>query len=300
VPAVTCVITTFNRERYLPAAIQSVLAQTATDFELLVLDNASTDGTERLVASFGDPRIRYLKHPPCTIGRQRNLGVRQARADFIAFLDDDDEWLPTKLERQLAAFRAADPDVALVYGGFVRVDADGLEFEVHPPVLRGHVLSDLLWHADAFTGSASNPMLRLSAVRALGGYKDALATSEDWELYVRLAERHRVESVPDVVVRIRSHRGPRLGDRVDEALRAEEIVLVEHQAAMDSRLRSFYLQTIGGKLTRLGHGGAGRIKIKEAIRLDPTNVRAYVQYALSLCGSRVYRQAHGLYRRRFR
>jgi|SRR5947207_2123736 len=298
-PAVTSVITTFNRKHYLSAAIQSVLSQTFTDFELLILDNSSTDGTEQLVQSLNDPRIRYFRHPPIAIGRQRNLGVSEARAEWIAFLDDDDEWLPHKLEKQVAGFRAGDGGVGLVYGGFTRIDSDGKEFQVHRPVLRGGVLMDLLRQWDAFTGSASNPMLRLDIVRGLGGYKDSLMTSEDWELYVRLAEKHRVEFVPDILVRIRSHRGPRLGDRIEEALRVERIVLEEHGSVMGSRLRSFYLQKIGGKLVRIGHVKAGRSEIRQAIRVNPTNLPAYLQYALALCGRHVYRQAHGLYKRCF-
>ncbi len=298
-PTVTSVVTTFNRERYLKAAIGSVLAQTFTDFELLILDNSSTDGTEQLVKSFGDIRIRYVRHARITIGQQRNLGVNEARGEFIAFLDDDDEWLSCKLEKQVTGFRAAAADVALVYGGFTRIDAYGNEFEVHQPVLRGRVMTDLLWHWDAFTGSASNPMIRLSMVRGLGGYKDSLATSEDWELYVRLAAHHEVEFVPDMVVKIRSHRGPRLGDRVEEALRVEQLVLDEHASVMDSRLRSFYLQKIGGKLVRTGRVKAGRAEIRRAIRLNPTNMRGYTQYILSLFGSSVYQRAHKVYRQFF-
>jgi len=87
-----------------------------------------------------------------------------------------------------------------------------------------------------------------------------------------------------------------LGDRVEEALRVEKIVLDEHRDVMDSRLRSFYLQKIGGKLTRIGRVEAGRTEMRHAIRLNPWNVRAYAQYALSFCGSRIYRRAHNLYK----
>src|SRR5207249_548273 len=129
-----------------------------------------------------------------------------------------------------------------------------------------------------------------------GGYKDALATSEDWELYVRIARRHAVERIPEVVVKIRSHYGPRLGDRLEEALGVERIVLQEHGDMMDARLRSFYLQKIGGKLARIGRLDAARTEMRRAIRLNPANLRAYAQYALSFCGSRMYRRAHHLYK----
>jgi len=297
VPLVTVVITTFNRERYLPSAIRSVLNQTMPDFELLILDNSSSDGTEQVVKSFDDPRMRHIRHPPITIGAQRNLGLREARGEFVAFLDDDDEWLPAKLERQLGVFRNGPPDLALVYGGFVRIDSEGREFATHRPVLQGRILLDLLWHRDAFTGSASNPLMKVSFLRGLGGYNDELCTSEDWELYLRLAERYVIDFAPDSVVWIRSHRGPRLGDRVSDALKVEELVLERYSSVMSPQLRSYYLQKIGGKLCRIGYPQQARTRLREAIREYPLNLVAYGQLAVTIVGPDLYRQAHGLYKK---
>jgi len=298
-PLVTAVITTFNRKRYLPSAIKSVLNQTMLNFELLVLDNSSSDGTEHVVKFFDDPRIRYIRHCPITIGAQRNLGLREAKGEYIGFLDDDDEWLAAKLERQLEVFHDGAPDLALVYGGFVRIDSEGREFATHCPVLRGLILLDLLWQWDAFTGSASNPLMKVSVLRDLGGYNDELCTSEDWELYLRLAERYTIDFTEENIVRIRSHRGPRLGDRVGEALKVEALALDKYKSIMDARLRSFYLQTIGGKQCRLSLIQEGRRAIIQAIRLNPANVVAYAQYAMSWLGPNTYQAMHRAYKRFF-
>lgn len=297
-PAVSAIITTFNRERFLGAAIESVLSQTYRDFELLVLDNSSADGTAAIVARRTDPRIRYVRHRPLTIAAARNLGLREARGEFVAFLDDDDEWLPPKLEHQVAALRRGSQSLGLVYGGFTWIDERGVEARTHLPTLRGRILTDLLWQRDAFTGSASNPMMRAAALTTLGGFNEALVTSEDWELYLRLAERFEVEYVPEVFVRIRTHRGVRLGDRIDEARRVEEIVLSRYGPGMNARLRSFYLRKIGGKLCRTGAVREGRARIREAIAVDPLNPLAYAQYGLSFLGSSAYGRVHNVYRRR--
>jgi len=296
-PRVTAVITTFNRAPLLAGAIRSVLAQTDGDLELLVMDNASTDATEAVVRGAADARVRYIRHPPATIARARNLALAEARGEFVAYLDDDDEWLPDKVACQRAAFAAVAPDVALVYGGFARIDAGGALVETHAPVLRGRVLEALLWQRDAFTGSASNPMLRASVVRALGGYNDEMTTSEDWELYLRLAEQHAVDYVPQVVVRIRTHRGPRLGDRVRDAAAVEQLVLGRYGPVMTPALRSYYLQKIGGKLCRTGDAREGRAYIRAAVRTNPRNVLAYAQYGLSFLGDGVYRRLHAWYKR---
>ena len=298
-PRVTAIITTFNRKRYLGPAIKSVLAQSFTDFELVILDNSSSDGTEDVVRSFDDNRIRYIKHPPLTIGQQRNLGLREARGEYIGFLDDDDEWLPNKLDRQVEIFQQGPPELALVYGGFVRIDSDGAEFATHHPVLRGRILLDLLWHRDAFTGSASNPLMKSSVLRELRGYNDELCTSEDWELYLRLAERFAIDFTEESILRIRSHRGPRLGDRVGEALKVEALAFNRYKSIMDDRLQSLYLQKMGGKQCRLSLGRDGRKAIIQAILLNPANLTAYAQYLISWLGTTPYQVIHRTYKRFF-
>lgn len=297
VAAVSAIITTFNRERFLDAAIRSVLSQTYREFELLVLDNSSSDGTATLVGGFRDPRIRYIRHPPLPIAAARNLGVRTAQGEFVAFLDDDDEWLPVKLERQAAAFRRAPAGVALVYGGFTRIDERGVPTRTHRPSLRGRILTALLEQRNAFTGSASNPMMRTAVLRTLGGFNEALATSEDWELYLRLADQYEVEYVPEVLVRIRTHREARLGDLIDEAREVEELVLERYGPRMSGPLRSLYLRKIGGKRCRAGALHEGRARLRQAIGLDPLNPLAYAQYVLSFLGRRAYGRVHRVYRR---
>lgn len=296
-PRVSAIITTFNRKHLLERAIESVLRQTFRDFELLVLDNASTDGTDTAVSVFGDARVRYLAHPPMTIGAARNFGVQQAAGEYVAFLDDDDEWLPGKLGRQVAAFERSGPEVGLIYGGFIWIDAHGRESGMHRPALRGRVLTDLLLQRDAFTGSASNPMIPARVLRELGGYDATLKTSEDWELYLRLAERFTVDHIPEPVVRIRRHSTARLGDRIADAGHVEEQVLRRYGSIMDHRLRSYYLQKIGGKLCRTGDLSAGRLRLREAIRTNPRNALAAMQYLTSFLGPGVYRAAHRWYKR---
>ncbi len=293
---VSAIITTFNRAELLRGAIASVLLQTFREFELIILDNSSADHTRTVLARIDDPRVRCLRHPPLTIAQSRNLGLREARGEFVAFLDDDDEWLPGKLECQLARFERGTATLGLVYGGFVRIDSRGAEFETHRPVLRGKVLTDLLWQKDAFTGSASNPMLRMAALHAVGGFNDSLSTSEDWELYLRLAERYGVDYVSDVVVRIRAHAGARLGDRIGEAQKVEELVLSRYGPTMSPRLRSFYLRKIGGKLCRIGAVRDGRTRLLQAIRADPLNPLSYVQYGLSVSGAAAYERIHRCYK----
>ena len=299
-PCVTAIITTFNRRAFLGNAIDSVLAQSLTDFELIILDNDSSDGTDALVSGYTDPRIRYRKHRAMGIAEQRNLGVDLARGEFIAFLDDDDVWLPCKLEAQYRKFLNSDGTVGLVYGGFVFYDDAGREWGTHVPRLRGSILEPLLWANDPFTGSASNPMLRKSTVVNVGGYDPRVKVGEDWELYLRLAKRYRVEFTTDVVLRIRQHSGARLGDKVDAALATERHAYVRYLRPMSNALKSRYLRTMGGKCIRLGRSARGRRFLALAIVLNPRNIYAYIQSLLSFFSPASYRHFHRLYRKYLR
>lgn len=298
-PKISAVITTFNRANFLRKAIESVLNQTYRDFELLMLDNSSADNTEEVIKSFQDSKIRYIKHTPLGISQARNLGVKEANGEFIAFLDDDDEWLPNKLQAELRVFDTSGRDAALVYGGFMRVNGDGRELNTHRPVLKGAILEDLLWQKDPFCGSASNPILRKSVIEELGGYDERVKTGEDWELYLRLAEKYKIDFTPEVVVRIRRHSGARLGDKLHDAAELEKMVLERHQRIFDAnpKLKSFYLQKIGGKILRTGRGGEGRQYLRKAIKINKLNILAYFQYFFSFGGPEFYFFMHKLYKK---
>ena len=296
-PVVSAIVTTFNRADYLKKAIESVLNQTFTDFELLILDNSSTDNTESVVKSFGDNRLRYIKHKPLGISQARNLAVREATCKFISFLDDDDVWLPCKLEKQLEVFEKGDKDLSLVYGGFIKIDATGKKVGIHKPVLRGNILRELLWQKDDFTGSASNPMIKKSVIEDLGGYNEEVTTGEDWELYLRLAEKDKIDFTSEFVALIRTHSGPRLGYKLEESAQLEIMVLQRYSYIFDTakRLKSFYNQKLGGKYIRIGQVRKGRSYILSAIRLNPINVVAYFQLFLSLLGKDLYCSVHKAY-----
>lgn len=301
-PMISAIITTFNRAHYLEKAIRSVFAQEYHDYELLILDNSSTDSTESVVRSFNDPRIRYIKHPPLDISQARNLAVKEAKGDYISFLDDDDEWLPNKLKSELSLFDKLSNNVVLVYGGFVRVDSQGKTLHTYKPKLQGMILKELLTLEDEFTGSASNPMIRKSVVIALGGFDETVKTGEDWEFYLRLAEQHQVAFVPEPVVKIRHHYGARLGDRLKDYIDLEIKVMNRFKYIFDAdkKLKSYYLQRMGGKFLRLGDIKNGRAYFIDAIKYNFFNYICYIQYMLSFFHPHVYYFAHKFYLNRKR
>ncbi|MFO0624667.1 MAG: glycosyltransferase [Polyangiales bacterium] len=202
-PTFSIVVPTYQRASMLEECFASVAAQTFGDFECIVADDGSTDATPDVVSAWAarDPRFRYHRlENGGSPGRTRNHGAARATAPWIAFLDDDDLWLPEKLQRQHDALRAA-PDATLIFG---RMDRFGVENGPwpDPPVTPRPDLATLLLGNIVPCSSA---VVRTSVFRALGGFDESLRYAEDYELWMRFARQGALVAMPDILVRYRSH-----------------------------------------------------------------------------------------------
>lgn len=207
-PAVSVVIPTYNRAHSIERSIQSVLRQTFADFELIIVDDGSTDGTQDLVRAIKDPRVRLVSMPQNGgPGAARNLGIREAVADWVAFQDSDDEWLPEKLERQMA--RALEPgsNWVAVYCGMVTIGSvidqaatrNQIRFRPGPDItlVEGDIRPSLF--RTSFV-SAQMLMARRSALETIGGFDSSFRVLEDWDLALRLAAIGRFAFVDQPLV----------------------------------------------------------------------------------------------------
>lgn len=185
-PRVSAIIIFLNEERFLKEAIESVLAQSFTDWELILVDDGSTDGSSKIACeAANDERIRYIDHPGHTnrgMSASRNAGIAEARGKFIAFLDADDIWLPQKLEQQIGIFEA-NPEVDIVYGrtwiwhqwqaGSIVAD---YFYDLGVPPNRLYppkTLLPLLIHNKAQTPTSINAIMRRELVDRVGGFEHA-------------------------------------------------------------------------------------------------------------------------------
>jgi glycosyltransferase involved in cell wall biosynthesis len=191
-PRVTVVVPVHNGRETLAASIGSVLIQTESHLELIVVDDGSTDGTHLLVEAYDDPRVRCERRPKSGRSYARNVGIELARTPFIAFLDADDEWTPTKLEQQLQCMS----DRTIVYSDALFRDArtgedlGGYElFDRFPDdraKFHGSILSTLLAQNVVPISTAVMPA---ALARSIGGFREELLFSEDWDFWLRCAER---------------------------------------------------------------------------------------------------------------
>jgi glycosyltransferase involved in cell wall biosynthesis len=206
---ISVIINVRNGAQYLREAIDSVLAQTFVDWELVLWDDCSTDDSAKIIAEYRDPRIHYhLSADDTPLGEARNRAIAHATGEWLAFLDQDDIWLPRKLEKQFA-FVA--PDVAIIYGRTVLFDTHQgnlrdydhtHEFSALP---EGDIFSELFSHACFI--AMSSVMLRAAAVAEVGKIPPTIQVVPDYYLYVALARNFKARAVQEVVCRYRVHSG---------------------------------------------------------------------------------------------
>jgi glycosyltransferase involved in cell wall biosynthesis len=198
---VSVVLPTYNRRQVVGKAIQSVLQQTYTRLELLVVDDASTDGTDQLVQQIDDPRISYLRHENNRGGgAARNTGLDAARGSFIGFQDSDDEWLPHKLSTQLERLSRAPESVGAVYGPHWLVGHDGSRTmqPEHPlKAPRGDIHRALLGRNYVDTPTL---LIRRVCWERCGGFDESLPRFQDWEWMIRISREWSVAYIAEPLV----------------------------------------------------------------------------------------------------
>lgn len=200
---VSIILPTYNRSKKVGKAIESVLNQTYPYFELLVIDDGSTDNTEQVVEGYDDKRLIYYKLP-VNVGQSgaRNQGMQLAQYDYLAFEDSDDLWRPQKLEKQMQAMQTADDKVGLVYHSY-RFMAEGNTLSVMPDVDRhstkmsGNIYAELLH--DNLVGMPAM-LIKRECIQKSGGLDESLKCLEDYDFVLRIAKNYDLLFIDEVLL----------------------------------------------------------------------------------------------------
>ncbi len=204
IPEVSVVVPTRNRREMLRRTLVTILGQVEVSIEVIVVDEASDDGTVEMVRSIGDPRIRVVQHEVARgLPSARNSGIAAARAPWIAFCDDDDMWAPDKLAAQLRSL-ARSPQAAWSVCGAIWVDT-GLRLvrAFHTPPAGD--IADAVLAFNALPGSASSVMVRSSVLHEIGPFDTSLRWGEDWDMWTRFALTSPIATVDRPLVAILVH-----------------------------------------------------------------------------------------------
>jgi len=294
-PTVTIVIATYNRAHLIGGATRSVLHQSYQDFELIVVDDASTDHTEEVVARFNDKRIRYLRHEQNKgVAAARNSGIEIARGKYIAFLDSDCEWLPQKLQRQMDVFGELSTHVGVVYTDLFTVSESGTKRHWHSPRIMpedGTVYEDML--ANRLVGICMPSVVtRRECLAKVGLFDPQFRRLEDGDLYIRLSKHYLFYHIGEPLL---IHYGIGKGLSSDDSLliEAEHRILEKHYTDIAKTTKSLatHKYLIGHLLSHNGNVDQGRRHLIEALRLHPLNIKYLVAVLLSLVGESAYKRA---------
>ena len=187
----------YDAEKYLAQAVESILDQTWTDFEFIIVNDGSTDETANILASYDDPRMRVLTQANRGISRARNWALAQSRGRFVAVMDADDVSLPMRLERQVA-FLETHPDVGILGTAARFIDEfEDREWEYWPPTA-GDRLRHHLVQGNPFIHTSV--IMRRSILEAVGGYSEEYPYLVDYELFVRSAPHTSFANLPEILV----------------------------------------------------------------------------------------------------
>ncbi|AIE84115.1 glycosyltransferase [Fimbriimonas ginsengisoli] len=300
-PRVTILLTCYNHLSYLPAALEGVRAQTFRDFEILAIDDGSTDGTREWLRDQPDIRCVFNETNLGTY-ETLNVGLRLARGELIAVLNDDDLWEPEKLRRQVELLDAH-PEVGLVHTGGYFIDGSGnrtagnpLGF-AFPRFDTGDILLGLVYENKIIASAA---LARRACFDQLGGFNRDYFGSGDWEMWFRIAERWLVGFVDEPLTMYRvhganaSHKLERIW-RDDQKLRewiAERLEEVGDRFPADDlrRAKAFNQAALGTILTLNGEPAAGRAAYLRSIRLDPLRWKSYARWIATFLGPKTFRK----------
>lgn len=274
-PLVSVVIPAYNAARTLPVALGSVINQTIDNFEIIVVDDGSTDSTADVARSFADARIRVLQQINAGHAAARNTGVAAAKGVYVGFLDADNLWLPQKLEHQLAWLRE-NPELRAVQAGTYFVDDDLTILYEHRCVVSRDPLLDSLCFRN-LPDVMSTLIAKRTLLQEIGGFDSTLPILQDWDLAIRLSRLGYFSSMPEALSAYRLHEGNQsrnVGIHVPAGLRVLDKVFSDPELPLYVRRHRreiyahFYTMLCGGE-ARYGRLRQGIYWAIRAVLSDP-------------------------------
>ncbi len=286
---VSVIMPAYNRAHVIGRAIKSVLAQTYNDFELIIVDDGSSDKTEEVVRSFDDPRIRFLRHERNRgVCAARNTGIKASQGDFITFLDSDDEFTPARLQEQVSALKKYGANNIFVTGT-IFLDDNGARVQTtsKKETLCPCQADDI--YESFFSAGRNSPqrlvtmMTRRQFLDEVGLFDEQLPASEFWDLGLRLAKKYRYQVIDTPLEIVHRDAGARTWNTANR-LKATRRLLAKYQLELSSRPRAAaHMKLVVGVLQlRSGHMGEGRRLILEAWRLNLSSPRTYAHLLASI------------------
>ncbi len=278
---VTVLIPTYNRAAMIGDALEGVFAQTYTDYEVLVVDDGSTDETEEMLRPWME-RLRYCKKENGGVSSARNFGLRQIETEYVAFLDSDDRWEPTFLHVVMAKLRE-NPELGLVTTGRV-VEPRGVKRpSIRKACLEGHLYQELFFKNFVTTSAV---VAQRACFDKVGGFKEEFRQAGDYDMWLRISQSYPIAFLKEYLCRHRSHAQNLTNDVVQHKLYLQKVLETNHDPGRipDSLSRHRFSRTwtsLGRAYLGVSQKEAARECFQKAIRITPWRIRPW-RYFLSV------------------
>lgn len=286
-PKVSVIIPTHKRALMLSRAINSVLLQTYKNFELIIVSDGKDKNTDKIVSSYGDFRIKYLKHVKSRgASAARNTGIRASKGKYIAFLDDDDEWVFNKLEKQVLLMEDSSDGIGLVYC-WMEYFRNEKSIKVLKPNLRGYIFSHML--DKQAIGNSSTIIIKSEVIKKVGCFDENLPRGNDSDFIRRICFYYNVEYIPEVLVKVYiGHKSPRItsSDKkgIINAIIGEKAKLIKFKSELHKYPRqvSSIYSKIAFHYSQIGEWRNSFINYLKASKICPTNFLIYKKIIKSI------------------
>lgn len=300
-PRVSVLLTCFNHMRYLPAALESVRAQTFRDFEIVAIDDGSKDGSREWLRDQPDVRCIFNERNMGTYATL-NVGLEATDGEFVAVLNDDDLWAPTKLDRQVSLMDAK-PKVGLVHTGGYFIDGDGNRQEgnplgfAFPRFETGDILLGLVYENKIIASAA---LARRACFERVGEFNEWYFGSGDWEMWFRIAEAYEVGFVDEPLTMYRVH-GANASHKLERIWKDDQRLREWISGRIDDlgdrfpapdvrRAQAFNWAALGTVRTLNGDPRSGRAAYRASIHLEPSRWKSYARWAATYLPAKAFRR----------
>jgi len=292
-PKVSIVIPTYNRAWLLRKAISSVLNQTYQDFEIIVVDDASTDNTIDVISALNSKRIKYIRHEYNKgEAEARNTGILNTNGQYIAFLDDDDEWLPKKLELQVKKIENSPQKTGLIYTSIIRYYyKENKLIKKHQSITlhKGETYHILM--KQNIIGTPSCVLIRRKCIEKIGLFDNTISYGLDYDYWIRISKHFDIEYLTEPLVKYRIHENRHSNNIELRAQGARDLAKkYGKQIIANNYWRSIYFP-LGIELCNKGEMIEGAKALLRSIRHYPTRKISYYYFAMSLFGFRNFKRA---------
>lgn len=235
-PLVSAVVTTFNRPGMAKRAIESALAQSYMPLEIIVVEDGSKSNIEEWMERNKLTQVRYFRHEQNRgLAAARNTGFRKSQGNYVAFLDDDDEWLPEKLTKQVKLFESQEQRVGMIYCGGLRVSPETPMGREKRPQLRGHIRTAIRDHS--LSTIPSSCLFRRDALEQINGYDENLESHVDFDILLQLAQKeYAIECMDECLVKVHCHNSYSMTTDIEARVRATGLFCDKWKAELQNWL----------------------------------------------------------------